>query len=50
MTALLLAILTAVMPACTDETDTMCYWDAQSAGNGLGTSFIALSETVIYLD
>ena len=31
------------------EADTACYWDAQTRGNGFGTSFMAYSDgTVIY--
>ena len=31
------------------EAGTACYWDAQTAGNGLGRSFMAYSDgTVIY--
>ena len=47
MLALLLAALTAFLPACTTEDDVLCYWDAAASGNGAGTSFISLTEDTI---
>lgn len=40
---LLLQVLLALMPPCAEEDSPgLCYWDAQSRGNGQGTSFIVL--------
>ena len=47
MLALIFAVLTAVLPACTSEDDTACYWDAAARGNGVGTSFVALTDDVV---
>lgn len=43
---IVLAILTAVLPACESETSTNCYWDASEHGNGLGSSFIDVGGKV----
>ncbi len=54
MLALIMAIaihMAPALPACDDEDGTVtsngkevaaCYWDAQTQGNGLGTSFVAI--------
>jgi hypothetical protein len=36
------------LPACAEEDSTNCYWDAQSRGNGKGTSFVNLNGTTYY--
>lgn len=46
MITLLLAILTAVLPACDTEDAANCYWDA---GN-TGTSFVDLNGTAYYIE
>lgn len=43
--AALLAALLHLFPACPTEDSTRCGWNAQEQGNGLGNSFIALTET-----
>lgn len=44
------SVLSAVLPACVTEDSASCYWDAAHRGNGLGRSFVALTDgTVIYL-
>lgn len=43
-----LAILVAILPSCAEESDTNCYWDAEERGNGIGTSFISIADTVLY--
>lgn len=37
----LVALIFAIGP-CPTEDSTGCYWDAQSQGNHLGTSFVSL--------
>lgn len=32
------------LPACQNEDDTNCYWDAKTMGNGIGTSFVSIGE------
>ena len=39
---ILLALVLAATTPCVTEDSTNCYWDAQSMGNGVGNSFIAL--------
>jgi hypothetical protein len=40
-----------VWPPCPTEDSVACYWDAGTAGNGHGRSFVALPDgTVVYLD
>lgn len=40
---------TATMPACASEDATDCYWDAASAGNGEGRSFVDVDGTAFYV-
>ena len=44
MSALIIAILVAILPPCATEDSTMCVWDASTQGNGQGHSFISLEE------
>lgn len=44
--ALFLALF---MPQCAAEDSHNCYWDAAHRGNGLGTSFVDIGGTVVYL-
>jgi hypothetical protein len=38
-------------PPCPTEDSVACHWDAGTAGNGQGRSFVTLPDgTVIYLD
>jgi hypothetical protein len=41
-TALLAIDLLRWLPPCEYEDSSLCYWDAQTRGNGLGTSFADL--------
>jgi len=51
VTELLVTLLMLILPPCPTEGDsTWCSWDAQSQGNGQGTSFVVIGETVIYVD
>jgi hypothetical protein len=34
------------VPACETEDSTACYWNAASQGNGVGSSFLSLTDTV----
>lgn len=43
LTALLLALVPVLSP-CQTEDATMCNWDASSRGNGIGESYVALTE------
>jgi hypothetical protein len=43
MSTFLIAILISLFPACPTEDSTLCYWDG-ARGNGIGNSYIALSE------
>lgn len=45
---MILILLSLIFAPCLSEGPeaTMCYWDASQAGNGLGTSFIALTEGI----
>jgi len=45
MFALGTAYLLATLPQCATEDSTMCYWNAQTQGNGQGNSLINLSLT-----
>lgn len=45
----LVAILITILPPCAEESDSYCFWDAQQSGNGNGHSFIAFSDSVIYI-
>lgn len=54
MTAMLLAMILHTVPACEYEdgsSQAICGWDAGSAGNGVGESFISLDygTTTVYL-
>lgn len=44
---ILILLLALLFPTCQAEDSVGCYWDASTAGNGTGTSFLALSEGVI---
>jgi hypothetical protein len=44
------AILFAILPPCPTEDSSWCSWDARSQGNGAGTSFVAIGDTVVYID
>ena len=46
---LVLALVLSVFPACVEEDSALCYWDASTQGNGVGTSFISLGEVIIPL-
>lgn len=51
MIEFIVSILFIILPPCAEEDSVMCKWDAQTMGNGQGTSFVALAEgTYIYLD
>lgn len=43
----MLELLLTLLPLCETESSTVCYWEAQTLGNGLGSSFIALWESVV---
>lgn len=45
MSALLLGLALAILPACATEDSSNCVWDAQTMGNGTGTSFIDVNGT-----
>lgn len=38
------------LPACEFEDSTNCYWDAETRGNGQGTSFVATDWDVLRYD
>lgn len=42
----LLTLLLSLLPSCPTEDSTNCYWDAQSRGNGIGTSFVDVGGVV----
>lgn len=44
----LAACLLASVPDCVTEDDTNCHWNAQTMGNGLGTSFYDVGGVVFY--
>lgn len=46
LTVLLLALVPVLSP-CQSEDATMCTWNAQQSGNGLGTSFTAVTEQLV---
>lgn len=49
--AALYLICAVILPPCEYEDSNGCYWDAGTAGNGQGTSFIALSDgRLLYAD
>lgn len=50
MLTLLIAVLAAILPPCATEDATNCHYDAQTAGNGLGSSFIDINGEAYYLD
>lgn len=39
---------TIILPPCPTEDSNNCYWDAQSRGNGQGTSFVVIDGVVYY--
>lgn len=41
----MLGFLLAVLPPCATEDSTNCAWNAQTMGNGTGTSFIDVNGT-----
>lgn len=45
---ILFMFLALILPACPSDGPeaTMCYWDAQTQGNSLGSPFIALTEGI----
>jgi hypothetical protein len=45
LVALLLSLVPVLTP-CASEDGTLCNWDASARGNGLGTSFIALTDSI----
>jgi hypothetical protein len=47
--AFLLALLLALMPTCTTEDSSNCYWDAKTHGNHQGRSFVDVGGEVFYL-
>lgn len=49
MAALILAAAALILPPCPTEDSSQCYWNAAVHGNGTGTSFVALGDTVAYL-
>ena len=42
MLDLVIALLLVLLPPCATEDSTLCYWDADTMGNGEGHSYIAL--------
>jgi hypothetical protein len=40
------AALHTVGTPCKTEDSTLCFWDASQHGNGLGHSFIAVTDTI----
>ncbi|MDB6151510.1 MAG: hypothetical protein JWQ44_2958 [Chthoniobacter sp.] len=42
----LFLILMHILPECQTEDAAFCHWDASTMGNGRGTSFVAISETM----
>lgn len=43
-----LALILALTTPCQYEDSNNCYWDAQSNGNGQGSSFITINDHVYY--
>lgn len=43
--AMMLGAVPVVTP-CPTEDSTLCYWDSSTHGNGLGLSYVALTEDV----
>lgn len=48
MLAIILAIATALFPACATEDATNCVWDG--GANGTGVSFVDIGGTAYYTD
>ncbi|WP_158564072.1 hypothetical protein [Jiangella anatolica] len=46
MTELLITLLMLILPPCPEEDSTWCHWDAKQQGNGQGSSFVTLAETI----
>lgn len=44
LTALLLCLVPVLSP-CQTEDATMCNWDASSRSNGIGESYVAITES-----
>lgn len=47
---LIISILFVFLPPCEYEDSPNCSWDAGSAGNGVGNSFVNLDGTYYYLN
>lgn len=47
ITAFILTLASLIFPACATEDASGCYWDAAAHGNGVGTSFIAVTDDQI---
>lgn len=45
---ILKAMLVALLGACPTEDSVMCVWDAEAQGNGLGTSFLSVSDDLLF--
>lgn len=45
LTLMILISLFSFQP-CATEDSTQCYWNAQTQGNGEGTSFIAINDSI----
>lgn len=43
MSAFVVALLFAILPACPSEDSSWCHWDAADYGNGTGRSFVSLA-------
>lgn len=50
MLTIILAILTAILPACESEDSTNCYFDASTHGNRVGNSFVDINGKAYYVD
>ena len=48
MSAFILTVLMAILPACATEDSDNCQWNAAIQGNGIGTSFYTIQDQPHY--
>lgn len=49
MLTIMAVILSLILPPCATEDSNQCTWDASVQGNGQGTSFVAIGDTILPL-